>query len=560
MEVRDKLIICLGGFMMTKKVLMLLILFLLIAIVVMLKESKEDGSVPEEVAEEVSSNTESFVSLLFELAEQGQTINSPFIVGETTIQKVHELWGVPEEKGENASVIYEEFLSNQVTIGHQSDVVVDIRSSSAEIQQIYLEDIISIEGEPDKIKSYQDDQVDQTILIYNVTKDLQFKWILPKPTEEKPNPRVHHISVFTELEEEGVSLSDLSLEEKVGQMIFAGIKGTVVTDETKKIISTDQVGGIIFFKDNLKDGNQSVALLNAIKEENTNNKVPLFLGVDEEGGRVSRLPGLTKLPANEDLGKRNDPSLSYDIGKLLGKELSAFGFNLDFAPVMDINSNPENPVIGDRSFGTDAQIVSELGLQTMEGIRSEHVIPVVKHFPGHGDTAVDSHKELPIIQKSLKDLHALELIPFIQAIEQGAEVIMIGHILLPKIDSTYPASVSEKIISGLLREQLDYEGIIITDDMTMKAILNTTEISEAAVSAVKAGNDIVLVARDYANIKKAKDAILHAIEAGEITEQRIDESVKRILSIKKKYNLSNQQQDRVDIQELNELINETLGG
>ena len=250
---------------------------------------------------------------------------------------------------------------------------------------------------------------------------------------------------------------------------------------------------------------------------------------------------------------------SYDIGKLLGKELSAFGFNLDFAPVLDINSNPENPIIGDRSFGTRCTIVSELGIQTMEGIRSEHVIPVVKHFPGHGDTAVDSHKELPIIQKSLKDLHALELIPFKQAIEQGTEVVMIGHILLPKIDPTYPASLSEKIITGILREQLDYEGIIITDDMTMKAIVNTFEIGEAAVSAVKAGNDIVLVAHDYANVIKAKDAILQAVKTGEISEQRIDESVNRILSIKKKYNLSNTQLDGVNIQELNQSINETIG-
>lgn len=547
-----------GGFMMTKKVVILLILFLVITVVVILKEPKEDRNVQEGVPIEVSSDTESFVSLLFELAEKGQTINSPFIVGETTIQKVHELWGAPERKSENASAIYEEFLSNDATVGHRSDVVFDIRSSSPEIQQIHLEDIQAIKGEPDKMTSYQDDQVNQTIFIYEVTKDFQLKWIVPKPTEEDPNPAVHHISVFTELEET-VTLADLSLEEKVGQMIFAGIKGKVITNETKKIISTDQVGGIILFKDNLKNSHQSVTLLNALKEENIKNKVPLFLGVDEEGGRISRLPELTKLPTNEDQGKRNDASLSYDIGKLLGKELSAFGFNLDFAPVLDINSNPDNPIIGDRSFGNDAELVSELGLQMMKGIQSEQVISVVKHFPGHGDTAVDSHKELPIIQKGLKDLHALELIPFTRAVEHGAEVIMVAHILLPKIDTTYPASISEEIITDVLRGQLGYKGIIITDDMTMKAILNNFEISEAAVSAVKAGNDIVLVAHDYAKVKKAKDAILQAVESGEITEQRIDESVKRILSIKKKYNLSNKQLDGVNIQELNQSINETLG-
>lgn len=544
--------------MMTKKVVILLLILLAIAVVVMLKESKEDSDSQKEVPIEVSSDAESFVSLLFELAEKGQTINSPFIVGETTIQKVHELWGAPDRKSKNASAIYEEFLSNDATVGHQSEVVFDIRSSSPEIQQIRLEDIKSIKGEADKIRSYKDDQVDQTIFIYDVTTDFQLKWIMPKPTEEEPNPEVHHISVFTEFEKD-FSLSDLSLEEKVGQMIFAGIKGTDITNETKKIISTHQVGGIILFKDNLKNANQSVSLLNAIKQENTNNKVPLFLGVDEEGGRISRLPELMKLPTNEELGKRNDISLSYNIGKLLGKELSAFGFNLDFAPVLDINSNPDNPIIGDRSFGTDAELVSELGLQMMKGIQSEQVISVIKHFPGHGDTAVDSHKELPIIQKSLEELQALELIPFKHAVEQGAEVVMVGHILLPKIDSTYPASISERIITDVLREQLGYEGIIITDDMTMKAILNNLEIGESAVSAVKAGNDIVLVAHNYANVKKAIDSIIKAIEDGEIPEQRIDESVKRILSIKKKYNLSNKQIDGVNIEELNQSINKTLG-
>lgn len=547
--------------MMTKKVLILLLFFLVIAVFVMLKESKEENKIQEDVSLEVSSDTVSIVSLLFELAEKGQTINTPFIIGETNIQKVRELWGAPDRKSKNGSAIYEEFLLNDVTVGHQSEIVFDIRSSSTEIQQIHLEDIIAIKGEPDDIRSYKDDQVDQTILIYNVTEDFQMKWILQKPSKENPNPTVHHISVFTEVKEGNeVSLSDLSLEEKVGQMIFAGIKGKVMTNETEKIISTHQVGGIILFKDNLKKADQSVTLLNAIKQENSNNKVPLFLGIDEEGGRISRLPELTKLPTNEEIGFRNDASFSYGIGKLLGKQLSAFGFNLDFAPVLDINSNPENPIIGDRSFGKDAEQVSELGIKTMEGIQSEQVIPVIKHFPGHGDTAVDSHKELPIIQKSLKDLQGLELIPFKKAINHGTEVVMTGHILLPKIDPTYPASLSEKVVTGVLRKQLGFEGIIITDDMTMKAIVNTFEIGEAALSAVKAGNDIVLVAHDYANVVKVKDAILQAVKTGEISEKRIDESVNRILSIKKKYNLSNTQLDGVNIKELNQSIKETLGG
>lgn len=187
--------------MMTKKVLILLLFFLVIAVFVMLKESKEENKIQEDVSLEVSSDTVSIVSLLFELAEKGQTINTPFIIGETNIQKVRELWGAPERKGKNGSAIYEEFLLNDVTVGHQSEIVFDIRSSSTEIQQIHLEDIIAIKGEPDDIRSYKDDQVDQTILIYNVTEDFQMKWILQKPSKENPNPTVHHISVFTEVKE-----------------------------------------------------------------------------------------------------------------------------------------------------------------------------------------------------------------------------------------------------------------------------------------------------------------------------------------------------------------------
>src|SRR5699024_11157924 len=161
-------------------------------------------------------------------------------------------------------------------------------------------------------------------------------------------------------------------------------------------------------------------------------------------------------PTNQEIGARNSENLSYEIGKLLGKELSAFGFNLNFAPVLDINSNPNNPVIGDRSFSHDLEIVSKLGVQTIQGMKTEHIISVVKHFPGHGDTSIDSHFELPLVNKSLEELDSLELIPFKKAIEAGVNMIMTAHILLPQIDDKFPASMSESVITGILRKQLDF--------------------------------------------------------------------------------------------------------
>ncbi|WP_144510710.1 beta-N-acetylhexosaminidase [Bacillus sp. FJAT-22090] len=551
---------------MIKKVGIIFLLFIIIAIVMMVTEDKneyKESIDTETTKEDKLPEAESLVSLVFELAEKGQIKDAPFVVGETTIQEVHELWGKPDKKSELSTATYEDFLTKNATIGHLSDMVIDVRSSSPSIQQIHLKDIEIVKGEADAMRSYQDADVDQMILVYEVSSVYQLKWVLPKPTDLEPNPVVDHISVTMEVQEanqeENTTLDNMSLEEKIGQMIFAGVKGTSFSEETKQLISTDKIGGIIFYKNNIKNVNETITLLNTIKEESKNEKFPLFLGVDQEGGRISRLPGLNQLPTNQEIGEKNNATLSYNIGSHLGEEMKAYGFNLDFAPVLDVNSNPKNPVIGDRSFGTKADIVSELGIQTMKGIQSQHVISVVKHFPGHGDTSVDSHLELPIIQKNLADLQKLELIPFKDAIEDGADVIMIAHILLPKIDPNFPSSMSHKIISDILRGQLQFDGVVMTDDMTMKAILGNYDIAKASVEAVKAGNDIVLIAHDYANVKKAIDAIVDAVNSGEISEKRVNESVYRILSLKEKYKLTNEKVKEANILKLNEEIEKLSG-
>ena len=522
------------------------------------KEEKPKEFISEE---EAANEGQAVVSLVFELAEKGQVINVPFIVGETDTEQLYELWGVPDESSNLSNDIYDTYLSRNATVGHHSGTVFDIRTNSTYIQEVQLEDIHSVAGEPDIIRSYQDEGKEETILVYEILPNIQLKWILPKPTENDPNPNVHHISVYTDLKEVDSPVTtspvdSMSLEEKVGQMIFGGIEGVELSEKSREMIREDKVGGIIFFKDNLVNANQIVTLLNSIKAENMQQQYPLFLGIDQEGGRVTRIPELSNLPTNKQIGKKDNPALAFQLGELLGKQLNAFGFNLDFAPVLDVDSNPNNPVIGDRSFGSDPKLVSELGISTMKGLQSENVISVIKHFPGHGDTEVDSHIELPIVSKNMKELQALEFIPFQNALKSGADVVMIGHILLPEIDANKPSSISNVVITKILREQLKYEGVVMTDDMTMKAILDNYEIGEAAVEAVKAGNDIVLIAHDYEKVKRAIQAILEAVQNEEIKVEQIDRSVERILQLKEKYQLSNDQLSSINVNELNNLAEE----
>lgn len=522
------------------------------------KEEKPKEFISEE---EAANEGQAVVSLVFELAEKGQVINVPFIVGETDTEQLYELWGVPDESSNLSNDIYDTYLSRNATVGHHSGTVFDIRTNSTYIQEVQLADIHSVAGEPDIIRSYQDEGKEETILVYEILPNIQLKWILPKPTENDPNPNVHHISVYTDLKEVDSPVTtspvdSMSLEEKVGQMIFGGIEGVELSEKSREMIREDKVGGIIFFKDNLVNANQIVTLLNSIKAENMQQQYPLFLGIDQEGGRVTRIPELNNLPTNKQIGKKDNPALAFQLGELLGKQLNAFGFNLDFAPVLDVDSNPNNPVIGDRSFGSAPKLVSELGISTMKGLQSENVISVIKHFPGHGDTEVDSHIELPIVSKNMKELQALEFIPFQNALKSGADVVMIGHILLPEIDANKPSSISNVVITKILREQLKYEGVVMTDDMTMKAILDNYEIGEAAVEAVKAGNDIVLIAHDYEKVQRAIQAILEAVQNEEIKVEQIDRSVERILQLKEKYQLSNDQLSSINVNELNNLAEE----
>jgi beta-N-acetylhexosaminidase len=347
-------------------------------------------------------------------------------------------------------------------------------------------------------------------------------------------------------------LNKLSIEEKIGQLVLVGMDGTTSSDATRELIGKYHVGGFIFYKNNMESTKQSLQLFNDLKADNKSNPIPLWMSVDEEGGRVSRMPiDFVKVPTSRAIGTKASVELAKGIGGILGRELSGFGLNMDFAPVLDINSNPKNPVIGDRSFGNNADLVSRLGTATMEGIREQKVVPVVKHFPGHGDTSVDSHIGLPVVNHDLSRLRKLELVPFQAAVKDKAEVVMIAHLLMPKIDPDHPASFSKKVITDLLRGELGFQGVVISDDMTMGAIEENYDIGKGSVNAILAGGNIILVGHDYEKEKKAINALKNAVEDGTISKDVLNNRVYAILKLKQAYGISDKPAEGPNVQGIN---------
>lgn len=354
-------------------------------------------------------------------------------------------------------------------------------------------------------------------------------------------------------------IDNMTVEEKIGQLMIFGLNGTEVDDHVEKMILENHVGGFILFGHNISNEDQTFKLLNKLKEINTVNKVPLFLSIDEEGGKVSRLPNnFLKLPEAKKIGDINDEKISFEYGKILATRIKSLGFNMNFAPVFDINSNPKNPVIGDRAFGSTAESVVDNGLQVMRGINSENIISIVKHFPGHGDTDVDSHVNIPIVEKSLNELKDIELIPFIKGIDENVDGIMIGHILYPKLDERYPATLSQKIIEELLRKELLYDGVVISDDMTMGAIVKNYSIEEGAARFLTAGGDILLICHGYENQMKVLDRIKKEVEEGDIPQEELDKKVYRILKLKQKYHIQDKLLEDLDIESINSKTRELL--
>lgn len=347
-------------------------------------------------------------------------------------------------------------------------------------------------------------------------------------------------------------MEQMTLEEKIGQLFVIHAYGETPTDPNyedtnlgnnrggknfKEIIENYHIGGVIYFNwsQNIGmplDATQVNALSNGLQEiaMDQSTSIPLFISTDQEGGIVQRVtePG-TVFPGNMAIGATKSEGYAEDSAAILGKELSSLGINMNFAPTVDVNINPENPVIGVRSFGEDPELVSDLGVAQIMGYKDENIMSSVKHFPGHGDTDVDSHYGLPIIDHDLETLHEVDLKPFKAAIDAGVESIMTGHIVVPALDdSGLPATLSKPIITDLLREEMGYDGLVITDSLGMSGA-NVVEPERVPVESFKAGVDILLNPPD---VEMAYNSMLAAVESGEVSEARLDESVFRILQAK----------------------------
>ena len=330
-------------------------------------------------------------------------------------------------------------------------------------------------------------------------------------------------------------IAEMTIEEKVGQLIMVGFEGTQANEAIEIHIRERFVGGVVLFSRNIQSPQQTAELANELQRlvEATARQIPLFIGIDQEGGWVIRLKeGATVLPGNMALGATNSTELAERAGEITAVELAAVGVNLNFAPVMDVNNNPDNPVIGRRSFGESPELVSRLGISYIRGLQRNGVLATAKHFPGHGDTTVDSHFELPTVSHDLERIHALELQPFRAAIDADVAAIMTAHIIYPAFDANRPATLSPTILTDLLRKELGFDGLLITDDMEMKAIDDRYRSGEAAVMAVEAGADIVMVLWTPTKQIEVFDALLSAVKSGRISQARLDQSVERILKSK----------------------------
>lgn len=330
----------------------------------------------------------------------------------------------------------------------------------------------------------------------------------------------------------------LNLEEQIGQLMVVGFPGPTITPEIIDLIQNHHVGGIVFFTRNLKNPHQIRELtqkLQSIARE-AGHRYPLLISVDQENGIVRRFGDSgTVFPGNMALGAIDSEELTYNIAQAAGQELKALGINMNLAPVADVNNNPANPVIGVRSFGEDPHQVARLTAAMVRGYQETGVISCLKHFPGHGDTAVDSHLALPIIPFSLERLEQLELIPFKKGIEAGADSIMIAHLYLPELMSegeTLPSTLSPVIVRDLLRQKLGYQGVIITDCLEMNAVSETSGVEKGAVIALQAGNDLILVSHRYDRQKGSIEAIKAALTEGQLSPGLITEAAERVLQLK----------------------------
>jgi beta-N-acetylhexosaminidase len=326
-----------------------------------------------------------------------------------------------------------------------------------------------------------------------------------------------------------------SLKEQMGQMMVAGFEGTTLNSQTEDLIVNHHVGGLILFERNFENPEQLTRLISDLQKLALSIPpfVPLFISVDQEGGRVSRLqPHFTKFPTPGCLGNAKSESLAHRFGLALGREMRSVGINMDYAPVLDVNTNPQNPIIGLRALSDEPEWAAKLGVAFMHGFREAGVIAVGKHFPGHGDTSQDSHLTLPSVDRNAETLESVELIPFQAAIDNGLDVIMTAHVIYKAWDEKTPATFSVPIIKNLLREKMGFQGLIMSDDLEMKAVQDHIPFESYPTLGTEAGIDLFLICHDTDKVKALLKQMDRDVSAGKIPPATIESSFQRILAVK----------------------------
>ncbi|HAP96153.1 glycoside hydrolase family 3 protein [Epilithonimonas hominis] len=343
--------------------------------------------------------------------------------------------------------------------------------------------------------------------------------------------------------------NSLSQDEKLGQLFIVALytnKDEAHINQVRNIVTSDKIGGLILMQDD------AAREINLVNEFQSQSKVPLMIGMDAEWGVFQRIAKAHKYPWAITLGAIQDKNLITEMSAKIAEDCKRMGINWDFAPVVDVNTNPDNPIIGNRSFGSDVNNVVNSALAYSNGLQDNGILAAIKHFPGHGDTDTDSHLDLPVVSHNLERLEKTEIAPFKALMNKGVGGVMVAHLYVPTLENEkgIPASVSKKIVTGLLKEKLGYKGLIITDALNMGAVANKFKAGELDAMAFKAGNDIMLFSQDVATGKKL---IQKAIDNGEIQQSRVEESVKKILLTK--YYLGLNQYNNINPVNVNEDLN-----
>jgi beta-N-acetylhexosaminidase len=326
-----------------------------------------------------------------------------------------------------------------------------------------------------------------------------------------------------------------ALRHQIGQLLIAGFNGHQIPPELRSLAKAFGLGGVILFARNVAEPEQVAEL--SFDAARLARDLPVWVSVDQEGGRVARLKApFTEWPPMATLGRSGDVRLAERFARALAAELKSVGITLDYAPVLDIHTNPKNPVIGDRALAEKAEDVARLGAVVVRALQSEGIAACGKHFPGHGDTSTDSHFELPLVEHPPDRLRGVEFLPFKAAIEAGVATIMTAHVLVPSLDEKRPATLSRRIVYELLRDELKFEGVILSDDLEMKAVAAEYAVPESAVMAIQAGCDGVLICSgDHDTQAAALEALVHAVEEERLPLARVEDALKRQRRAKERF-------------------------